>query len=95
MATNKRFRIVLTTGLVLAAIFAWIRMPPSVAAESASPSNPSAPFDGVISKNTDSISMRGAASFATTPLETKPSGATRSSCIKPSRARSSAASGRA
>ena len=55
MATNKRFRIVLTTGLVLAAIFAWIRMPPSVAAESAPPSNPSAPFDGVISKNTDSM----------------------------------------
>jgi hypothetical protein len=55
MATNKRFRIVLTTGLMLAAIFAWIRIPPSVAAESAPPSRPSAPFDGVISKNTDSM----------------------------------------
>ena len=37
MSSNKRFRIVLTTDLVLAFIFAWIRMPASVAAEAASP----------------------------------------------------------
>ena len=59
MSSNKRFRIVLTTGLVLAFIFAWIRMPASVAAQAASPSNPSAPFDGVITKNTHSMIEAG------------------------------------
>jgi hypothetical protein len=59
MSTNKRFRVVLTTALVLAFVIAWVRMPSSVAAESASPSNPSAPFDGVISKNTDSMIEAG------------------------------------
>jgi hypothetical protein len=59
MPPSKRFPIVLTAGLVLALLFAWIRVPATAAAEAKSPPNPSAPFDGVISKNTQSMMETG------------------------------------
>jgi hypothetical protein len=54
LSTNKRFQITLTTCLVLAFLFAWIRMPAATP-----PPNPPAPFDDVISTNTHSMIEAG------------------------------------
>ena len=59
MQPTRRFPILLTAALALAFIVAWIRLPPAGAAETASPPNPPAPFDGVISKNTHSLVEAG------------------------------------
>ena len=59
MLRNRRFPIVRTAALVLALLFAGIRMLAAGAAETATPPNPSAPFDGVISKNTQSMLEAG------------------------------------
>jgi hypothetical protein len=59
MRLNNRSLFVLTSALALAFVFAWIRLPVAGAGETASPPNPSAPFDGVISKNTHSMVEAG------------------------------------
>ena len=63
MQHTRRFRVVLTTCLVLAVLFAWIRMPAAGAAEGAPKPSPAAPFDGVISKNTESMIQAGRQTF--------------------------------
>jgi hypothetical protein len=68
MQPHKRLRVFLTTGLVLAFVFAWIRMPAANAAEAATPPKAPAPFDGVISKNTRSMIETGRQIFRYDPF---------------------------
>ena len=59
MLPSKRSLILLIGASLLAFVAAWVRLPSGGVAESESPPNPSAPFDSVISRNTQSMIEAG------------------------------------
>lgn len=59
MPPSKRFQPILTAVLALVLLFAWIRMPAATTAPATSAPNPPAPFDAVISGNSQSMLEEG------------------------------------